>query len=146
MDTSYDKDFYEWTRKNAQLLREGRLSEIDADNLIEELEAMGRSEKRAFVNHLAVLIAHLLKWERQPGLRSKSWRYTIREQRSQVTDILEDNPSLKHSMGDLLSKAFGKAILRVAKETGQDEDAFPAACPYSAGEIMDAAFYPGEQT
>jgi hypothetical protein len=63
-----------------------------------------------------------------------------------VTDILEDNPSLKHSMGDLLSKAFGKAILRVAKETGLDEDAFPAACPYSAGEIMDAAFYPGEQT
>jgi hypothetical protein len=145
MVTLYDEDFYAWTRKNAQLLREGRLSEIDTDNLIEELEAMGRSEKRAFVNHLAVLIAHLLKWERQPALRSKSWRYTIREQRAQVADILEDNPSLKHSLGDLLLKAYGKAILRVVKETGLDEETFPPVCPFSADQIMDAAFFPGEQ-
>jgi len=105
MVTLCDEDFYAWTRKNAQLLREGRLSEIDADNLIEELEAMGRSEKRAFMNHLAVLIAHLLEWERQPVLRSKSWRYTIREQRSQMADILEDNPNLEHFLGDLLLEA-----------------------------------------
>ncbi len=139
------KIYMKWTRKNAKLLREGRLSEIDADNLIEELEAMGRSEKRAFVNHLAVLIAHPLKWERQPVLRSKSWRYKIREQRVPVADILEDNPSLKHSLRDLLSKAYGKAILSVVKETCLDEEAFPAACPYSADEIMDAAFFPGGQ-
>jgi hypothetical protein len=144
METLYDRDFYEWTRKNAQLLREGRLSEIDTDNLIEELETMGRSEKRAFVNHLAVLLAHLLKWERQPGLRSKSWRYTIREQRAQVADILDDNPSFKHSLDELLLKAYGKSIVRVVKETGLDEDNFPATCPYEPDEIMDTTFFPGD--
>ena len=144
METLYDRDFYEWTRKNAQLLREGRLSEIDRDNLIEELETMGRSEKRAFVNHLAVLIAHLLKWERQPVLRSKSWRYTIREQRAQVADILDDNPSFRPSLEGMLLKAYGKAIVRVAKETGLDEESFPVTCPYEPDKIMDTTFFPGE--
>jgi hypothetical protein len=144
METLYEKDFYEWTQKNAQLLREGRLAEIDTDNLIEELEAMGRSEKRAFVNHLAVLIAHLLKWERQPVLRSKSWRYTIREQRAQVADILQDNPSFKESFAEALSRAYGKAIVRVVKETGLDEETFPATCPYEFTEIMDTDFFPGK--
>ena len=143
METLYDRDFYEWTQKNAQLLREGRLSEIDIDNLIEELETMGRSEKRAFVNHLAVLIAHLLKWERQPVLQSKSWKYTIREQRAQVADILDDNPSFKHSLDELLLKAYGKAIVRVVKETGLDEETFPATCPYELEKIMDTTFFPG---
>jgi len=68
MENLYDRDFYEWTRKNAQLLREGKLFEIDIDNLIEELESMGRSEKREFVSRLAALLAHLLKWRHQPGI------------------------------------------------------------------------------
>ncbi len=142
METLYEKDFYEWTQKNAQLLREGRLAEIDIDNLVEELEAMGRSEKRAFVNHLAVLIAHLLKWERQPVLRSKSWRFTIREQRAQVADILQDNPSFKDSFTDALARAYGKAVVRVVKETGLDEETFPESCPYMLAEIMDSDFFP----
>jgi hypothetical protein len=140
----YEKDFYEWTQKNAQLLREGRLSEVDRDNLIEELETMGRSEKRAFVNHLAVLIAHLLKWERQSVLRSKSWRYTIREQRTQVEEILDVNPSFNHLLAEMVLKAYGKAIVRVVKETGMDEDHFPSTCPYEFDQIMDPTFFPGE--
>jgi K+ transporter len=143
MKTLYDQDFYEWTQENARLLRERRFSEIDIDNLVEELEIMGRSEKRAFVNHLAVLIAHLLKWERQTVLRSRSWKYTIREQRAQVADILADNPSFKHSLDEMLSKAYGKAIIRVVKETGLDEEAFPAACPYGFEDISDTGFFPG---
>jgi len=142
METLYEKDFYEWTQKNAQLLREGRLAEIDIDNLVEELEAMGRGEKRAFVNHLAVLIAHLLKWERQPVLRSKSWRFTIREQRAQVADILQDDPSFKDSFTDALARAYGKAVVRVVKETGLDEETFPESCPYMLAEIMDSDFFP----
>jgi len=143
METLYDRDFYEWTQKNAQLLREGRLSEIDIDNLAEELETMGRSEKRAFVNHLALLIAHLLKWECQPVFRSKIWKYTIREQRAQVTDILDDNPSFKHSLDEMFLKAYGKAIVRVVKETGLDEDMLPATCPYQLEDILDTTFLPG---
>lgn len=146
MKNLYEQDFYQWTQKNAQLLREGRLSEIDTANLIEELEIMGRSEKRAFVNHLAVLIAHLLKWERQPGLRSKSWRYTIREQRIQVGDILDDNPSFKQSLDEMLSKAYRKAIVLAVKETGLDEETFPSTCLYGFGKVLDEKFFPGDSS
>jgi len=143
MEALYDRDFYEWTQKNAQLLREGRLSEIDLENLIEELESMGRSEKRAFVNRLAVLIAHLLKWQYQPDLRAKSWRSTIKEQRMQVADLLEDNPSFKPFLNDMFLKAYKKAVVIAEKETGLEEETFPVPCPYELEEIMDTTFFPG---
>ena len=143
MDTElYDKDFYEWTRKNAELLREGKLSEIDLENLIEELESMGRSEKRAFVNRLAVLIAHILKWHYQPDLRPKSWKSTIKEQRMQVADLLEDNPSFKPLLNEMLSKAYRKSIVIAEKETGLDEVTFPSTCPYAFEQVMDNEFWP----
>lgn len=140
----YEKDFYEWTQKNAQLLREGRLSEIDLDNLIEELESMGRSEKRAFVNRLAILISHLLKWQYQPERRSKSWRSTIDTQRIDVADILEDSPSLRHEMEERLTRAYIKAKIMAEAETGIDRDNFPATCPYDFEKIMEPSFFPGE--
>lgn len=93
--TLYEQDFYAWANRNAQLIRAGKLSEIDVENIAEELEGMGRSEKRAFINRLAILLAHLLKWHFQPALRSRSWQYTIRAQRDQLYDLLEDSPSLK---------------------------------------------------
>jgi len=142
METLYDRDFYQWTQENAQLLREGRLSEIDLENLIEELEAMGRSEKRAFVSRLAVLIAHLLKWKYQPKIRSQSWQYTIMEQREKVNDLLEDNPSFKQSMDTMFSKAYKGAVLIILKETPLDKSDIPASCPYAFEQIMDNDFLP----
>jgi hypothetical protein len=143
METLYDQDFYEWTQENARLLRERRFSEIDIDNLVEELETMGRSEKRAFVNRLAVLIAHLLKWQFQPERRSKSWLYTIKEQRRKVMDILEDSPSLKHEIQQRISRAYEDAILLAVRDTELDEETFPASCPYELDKIMDTTFFPG---
>jgi hypothetical protein len=146
MENLYDQDFYKWTRQNAQLLREGRLSEIDIDNLIEELESMGRSEKRAFVNRLAVLVAHLLKWEYQPERRSKSWRSTIDTQRIDVADLLEDSPSLHHEMDEKLNRAYVKARILAEAETGIDRDTFPVACPYEFNRIIDKSFFPMDRT
>ena len=145
MESLYDKDFYEWTQENANLLREGRFAEIDIDNLVEELEAMGRSEKRAFETRIAVLIAHLLKWQWQPERHGKSWEYTIREQRVRVADILRDNPSLKHYLDELLPRAYEKAILTFVKETGLQEKILPVACPYSFDEIMSKEFFPEKE-
>ena len=64
--TIYEQDFYAWLMENAQLLRQGRLAEIDVNNIVEELESMGRRERRELVNRLALLFAHLLKWQYQP--------------------------------------------------------------------------------
>ncbi len=144
MESLYDKDFYEWTRENAQLLRQRRFSEVDLDNLVEEVEAMGRSEKRAFISHLAILILHLLKWQWQPSLRSKSWESTILEQRQQTNAVLEDNPSFKYHLDEILPKACGRAMEKFEGERDLLKKVLPADCPYSFEEIMDKGFFPAE--
>ncbi len=79
MNQTYEEDFYAWALNNADLLRQGRFTEIDVDNIAEELESMGRSERRQLANRLEVLLAHLLKWRYQPARRGNGWRYTISE-------------------------------------------------------------------
>ncbi len=94
----YDQDFYAWANEQAGLLRAGRLSEADIEHIAEEIESMGKSEKRELVSRLTVLLLHLLKWQHQPAFRSKSWRLTLEEQRDRLEDHLADNPSLKSSL------------------------------------------------
>ena len=143
MDTGlYERDFYAWAMQNAHLMRLGKLSEIDVQNIAEELESMGKSEKRAFMNRLAVLIAHLLKWQFQPEIRSSSWKYSIKEQRASLHDLLEDSPSLSADIDQKLKKAYSKALIIAAGETGLVESTFPPACPYSFSQTVDDSFWP----
>lgn len=138
----YEKDFYSWAMQNARLIRLGELSDVDLQNIAEELESMGKSEKRAFMNRLAVLIAHLLKWQFQPGMRSNSWMYSIKEQRASLQDLLEDSPSLGSEIEQKLEKAYSKAIIIAAKETGLPESTFPSTWPYSFSQTLDYNFLP----
>ena len=95
MSDAYSTDFYAWAQEQAALLRAGRLNEADIANIAEEIESMGRGEKRELVNRLTVLLLHLLKWRFQPGFRSASWSSSIREQRIRLSSHMRDNPSLK---------------------------------------------------
>ena len=141
-DASYEQDFYAWLRKSAELLRQRKFSELDVENIAEELEGMAKSEKRQFINRFAVLLAHLIKWHYQPDKRSKSWERTIKEQRKRILLLLEDSPSLHYEIEKLLSDAYEIAILVAANDTGIDESAFPESCEYSLEEILDNTFYP----
>ncbi len=141
---TYDQDFYGWVQAQAQALRSGRLSDLDLEHLLEEIEAMGRSEKRALESRLIVLLVHLLKWQYQPARRGKSWQLTCKSQRMNFEDLLDDNPSLKSHLDNLLTKAYNKAIIDAAKETGLDEMTFPTSCPWSWDQIRDMSFYPDE--
>lgn len=127
----------------AQLLRERKLSELDFENLIEELESMGRSQKSALASRLSQLIFHLLKWQFQPDFRGRSWLGTIEEQRVRVQDILEDNPSLKATIMESIQKAYKISVSLVKKETPIDLKLVPGTCPYTFEQIMDETFYPG---
>ena len=118
MDVLYDKDFYQWTLYNAELLRQGKITEIDIQNIAEELESMGKSQKRELISRLAVLIMHLLKWQYQPEKRSHSWIETINEQRRQIVLLLEDSPSLKHEIEEKITRAYNLAVADTEKETG----------------------------
>lgn len=138
----YEKDFYAWAEENARLMKEGKLSQIDAAHIAEELESMTRSEKRELISRLAVLLSHLLKWQFQPERRSNSWKSTIDAQREDVADILEDSPSLRHGMEKKLEKAYHKARFLVAAETGIGKERLPDICPYDLDSILSDEFWP----
>ena len=138
----YERDFYGWANEQAALLRAGRFAEADIANVAEEIESLGRGEKRELVNRLAVLLAHLLKWQFQPGLRGRSWRLTVTEQRNKLADHLDDNPSLRPEIGDAIARAYRDALLDVEKEARLRADDLPASCPYTREQIFDPAFLP----
>ena len=132
----YDQDFYQWTHEQAGHLKAGALSQLDVTNLIEEIESMGRSEKRELVNRLAVLISHLLKWDYQPERQSRSWELTIKEQRLKLGDHFQDNPSLKAVFDDAALSAYRLAKVKAMRETGLPESVLPDTCPYNTQQIM----------
>jgi len=138
----YDQDFYAWANEQAGLLRAGRLSEADIEHIAEEIESMGKTEKRELVNRLAVLLLHMLKWQFQPGRRGASWEVTIRNQRRALADHLDDNPSLKPKLPEAVARAYADARGEAYAETGLPESVFPAQCPWSNDQIMDRDFWP----
>lgn len=140
----YSRDFYAWAIQNAKLLRDGKLSEIDVENIAEEIESMGKSEKRELINRLAVLIAHLMKWDFQPEKRSNSWRYTIEEQRNELQELLDDSPSLGHKLEEKLPSAFKRAVLIAAVDTGIKKSSFPKSCQYTLKQILSQKFFPDQ--
>jgi hypothetical protein len=138
----YEEDFYAWTVEQARLLRSGKLSSLDVANVAEEIESLGRSDKRAIESRLTVLLSHLLKWQAQPHLRSTSWSGTIREQRRRIAKLLRESPSLNPFVGEALMEAYAEAREDAAEETGLPETDFPAECPFSADEVLSRDFLP----
>ena len=140
----YDTDFYAWANQQAALLRAGRLAEADIARIAEEIDSMGRSEKRELVSRLTVLLLHLLKWQFQQGLRGSSWRLSIANARDQIADHLDDNPSLIPKLPDAVASAYRYARRTAAVETGLAESAFPPDCPWTPAQILDEGFWPGQ--
>lgn len=140
----YETDFYAWTQEQAQLLRNHQWSKLDLPNLVEEIESLGKQQRQELRNRLSILIGHLLKWEYQPQRRNRSWLSTIRVQRIDLYDLLEENPSLKPYLGEAIGRAYRKAIELAASETNLPYKIFPQNCPYSFEQLLDELFYPGE--
>jgi hypothetical protein len=138
----YDRDFYAWANEQAALLRTGDLSAADIAHIAEEIESLGKTEKRELVNRLAVLLLHLLKWRYQPDRRGNSWRRTIREQRLRLASHLVDNPSLRAKILEATEEAYRLAIIGAADETGLDEGIFPPTCPWTFDRLMADDFWP----
>jgi len=136
----YEKDFYLWTQLTAEQLKENKFNEIDITNLIEEIESMGRSEKRELKSRLIVLLMHLLKWHYQPEKRSESWRSTITEQRICIEGLLEDSPSLKPLLSEVFEDCYQKARLKASDETGIKLNFFPKESPFSLAESLASSY------
>jgi len=140
--TSYDKDVILWSQEQARLLRAGRFAELDIEHLADEIEDVGKSEKRELASRVAVLLAHLLKWTRQPESRTKSWRATIIAQRKRIALALKATPSLKSVMRDWQEDVWLDAVAQAQKETGLAADELPQACPWTMEQAADQDFWP----
>ncbi|GFE70563.1 DUF29 domain-containing protein [Chroococcus sp. FPU101] len=139
--TLYETDFVEWLETTTQLLRDGKLDQLDINNLVEELESMGRSEKRELRNCLTTIIEHLLKlsyWEAEKAENLRGWRNTIIEQRNQIERILEDSPSLKNLIPDFFPLCYQDARKLVIKKTGLAN--IPSSSPYTIEQVLDEDF------
>lgn len=140
--TSYETDFHQWIDEQTALLKAGQFDRLDVPHLIEEFESMSARERRELINRLAVLLAHLLKWQFQPERRCTSWRLTINEQRRQLELLIEDSPSLRQRFPELLERAYRNATRAALEETGFLRSPFPKQCAYSIEQIMDEGYWP----
>ncbi len=136
----YQQDFYGWTQWQGQSLAQQAVSELDWQNLQEEIKALGRQEYRELVSRLTVLLGHLLKWQYQPNLRSRSWFLTIREQRRAINRHLLRNPSLKSRIVEALEDGFEAGVDLTLRETDLPLRTFPESCPYEFEELMAESF------
>lgn len=142
MPSFYEQDFYQWTRQQAELLRSGRLAEIDIEHLAEEIESMGISDRRELESRMKVLLQHLLKWQIQPDQRSNSWLGSIDEQRDQLEILLRQSPSLRRFFQEAIEHSYPKARRAAALETGLPIEGFPDRCPYSVEQCLNVDFLP----
>jgi hypothetical protein len=138
----YDRDYCLWADTMANLLRTGKFSELDIENLVDEIEDMSKSEKRALANNLVVILLHLLKYQYQPQLRSNSWKASIREHRRRLRIAFKDSPSLKRHFEEVFEECYQDARKEAADETGLPLDTFPLISPFTALQSLDQEFLP----
>ncbi|MBE9070294.1 DUF29 domain-containing protein [Leptolyngbya cf. ectocarpi LEGE 11479] len=142
MSEKYLDDFSSWTSQTAQLLRELRWHEIDMPKLIEEVEDLGKSERRGIASQLIRLVLHLLKWQYQPQRRSDSWLDSITDARTQIELAIEDSPSLQNYPAEQLARIYPHARRQAAKQTNMAPSIFPEVCPYSIDSILAEDWLP----
>ncbi len=142
MNSAYSADFDTWTGQTAQLLREGRWAEIDTERLIEEVEDLGKRDRRAVVSQLIRLLLHLLKWQYQPERRSDSWLDSITDARVQIELAFEDSPSLKSYLARQVESSYERARRQAVQQAGISESVFPTTCPYTLSQCLAEDWLP----
>ncbi len=141
-----EADLYVWARRQADLLRAGRLSELDAAAIAEEIDDVGEEQYDKLESALRVVMLHLLKWDHQPERRSRSWSASIREHRRRVLRQLRKNPGLQSRLNEALDEAYEDARDEASVETDLPLNVFPAARPFEYAEIMERPIaWPGDE-
>lgn len=139
---SNEMDYQAWLVQQAAHLRAHRFADLDCEAIAEELEDMGRSERRAVESHLKNLLLHLLKWSWQTKHRSGSWRDSIDSARDAIADLLDDSPSLRPHLPEFVERQYPRARRSAANQTGLVETDFPPKCPFTLDQVLDHEFFP----
>ena len=138
----YEIDFANWISEQVECLRAGATDQLDIDNVAEELETLGKSDRRALRSHLHNLMLHLLKWEHQPERRSDSWVRSISNARTEIAAILDDSPSLNGFLKNQVVSQYSRAREAARRETGLKIEQFPEHLAYELELILDDEFLP----
>ena len=138
----YDRDYALWLETTIEQLRQQNFDQVDWENVLDEFESMSKRDRRSIKSNLVILLLHLLKWEFQPGIRSGSWKGSIREHRRRIQQILQDSPSLRPYILEVLSEAYTDAVAQAIDETGLEIAMFPIDCSYDIVNILNPSFLP----
>jgi hypothetical protein len=139
---AYEQDYFAWSKDQAARIRAAKPGSIDWENVAEEIESLGRSDKRAIESDLNVVLVHLLKWAFQPDERKRGWRSSIAEHRHRIAKRTKESPSLRNYPSVVLADEYAYARQTAADETGLPESVFPRACPFTIEQVLDPDFYP----
>ena len=124
--TAYETDYNQWLKETVKQLRERNFEQVDWDNLIEEIESMGKSDRRALMSLLTRLIEHLLKlayWQEEKKRSGNHWAAAIVNFRAQIQQRLEDSPSLRPELAAMYDKVYPVAIKSVSQLFSLNSDA-----------------------
>lgn len=146
LSRTYEIDYARWILEQVEQLRKGATGELDLIHIAEELEDLGRSDRRALASHLRNLMLHLLKWQLQPEMRSDSWLASINDARSEIYELLMENPSLRGELEPQIARQYERARMSAATETGLPLTRFPKACPYGREQLIDPEYFPEENS
>ncbi|MGB5770857.1 MAG: DUF29 domain-containing protein [Crocosphaera sp.] len=144
LKTLYEEDFNLWIEATTKLLQENRFEEVDLDNLIEEIAAMGRSEKRELESRLITIIEHILKlqyWTAEKEYNQQGWRITIIEQRRKLNRLLKDSPSLNRFLEDIFLECYQTAREDTIKKYDLSSVIFPENSPYTVENILNIDYF-----
>ena len=132
----YDEDFAHWVEQQVRLLKAGDAAALDVANLVEELEGLTKRDLRALGSQLKRIMLHMLKQRHQPHMDSRSSAVSIDDGRDEIADILEQSPSLRRHLGDLMAKNYPRAVRDAAGETDLPLRTFPKQPPFSLAEVL----------
>ncbi|WP_013323046.1 DUF29 domain-containing protein [Gloeothece verrucosa] len=136
----YDQDFYLWIEETHELLKNRKFDELDLENLLEEIAAMGRSEKRELKTRLVVIIEHLLKlmfWDEEREYNQRGWKITVTEQKYQLLVLLQDSPSLRSYLDEVFLSCYKSSVKILAAMDNFPINRIPETPPFSLEEIIN---------
>lgn len=134
--TGYNRDFYQWTKKQSRILKNRDYMDLDILNLVEEIQSLGKRDLRALKSQFIVLILHMLKIRHQPNKKTKSWESSIKNAKNEIDLLLDDSPSLKKQLKSVVEYAYEKACKQASEETGLDENIFQKTCPWEINDLL----------
>jgi hypothetical protein len=138
----YEQDFALWLAQTVQLLHDRNFSDLDIDNLVEEIETMGRSDRHRLKSNLKIVLIHLLKYKYQPEKRTNSWIYTLVEHRQRLNEQFKDSPSLRKYSIEEFADTYLAARKLASIETGMAIAFFPMESPFTLEQTLDEDYFP----